>query len=151
MKAHRPPPTVQAHRVQHGFGLMELTVCLAIAGLLLTLSFSSYSATLRKQRRADAQNALLALHAAQMHWRSDHAQYSPELTDLGVQSLSAHRHYRLQVDAADATGFVASAHALADQQKDQACRVLHLSWTAPHDLTLAGPDPQNDVSRCWTP
>jgi type IV pilus assembly protein PilE len=151
MNAHQPRPIVQVTRLQSGFGLMELTVCLAIAGLLLTLSFSSYSATLRKQRRADAQNALLALHAAQMHWRSDHAQYSSELSDLGIQALSAHRHYRLQVDAANATGFVASAHALADQQKDQACRVLHLSWKAPHELTLAGPEPQNDSSRCWTP
>jgi prepilin-type N-terminal cleavage/methylation domain-containing protein len=136
-------------RRQAGFGLMELTVCLAIAGLLMTLSFSSYSATLRKQRRADGQNALLALHAAQMHWRSDHPQYSQSLSELGIQILSANGHYRIQVDSANATGFMASAHAVGGQQKDQTCRVLHLSWTAPHVLALAGPDPQNDGSRCW--
>lgn len=138
-------------RPPKGFGLMELTVCLAIIGLLLTLSFSTYSATWRKQRRADAQNALLALHAAQMHWRSEHAQFSRELTELGMQPFSAHQHYRLQVDSADATGFVASAHAVGDQQKDPSCRVLHLSWASPHRLTLAGPDPHNDGSRCWSP
>ncbi|WP_165396711.1 type IV pilin protein [Sphaerotilus mobilis] len=142
-----------------GWGLVELMVGLALAGILSTLAWPGYESQLQRLRRADGVAALARLQQAQEHHRSRAAVYAAGLDDdgLALPSTSEAGHYRLAVgtDAASAAaGYRIEAIAVGRQADDRACRHLAVELDQGRLRRRSGPDGSlaNDASdnrRCW--
>lgn len=133
-----------------GFSLLELIVALAIAAILGSFAVSSYSGYIRRARRIDAQQALLALATSQERWYATHNRYSEELAQLGLGDavFSPHAHYQLQLAIDnDAQTFAATAVPIAAQLADE-CGSLSIDSGG---NTLPAPDDGQAYAngRCW--
>lgn len=111
--------------------LIELMVVLAIIAILASVAYPSYQSHIRKVKRSDAHAALMQILLAQERWRANHVSYARNLSDafpsgLGLPSQSPEGHYRLAIDSADASGFIAHAEALGAQAHDRDCQVISL-------------------------
>lgn len=128
---------------QRGFSLVELGVAAAVAGVLSTLAWPAVDHHLLKARRADATQALTRIQLAQAGYHAPHGLYASGLAQLtgATASQSAAGHYRLELHPGP-DGFVASAHAIAGQQRDKGCERLVL--TVREGFASLGPTP-----RCW--
>jgi type IV pilus assembly protein PilE len=77
------------HRRSPGFTLVELSVVLAVAGVLASLAWPSLQGHLQRSRRADAVAALMRVQLAQESYRAHHGLYAAQL--LGLQGASSSR------------------------------------------------------------
>jgi len=82
---------------------------IVILGILAAIAYPAYQQYLRDGRRTDAIDTLLALQLAQAGWRTGHGAYTASLTDLGMTADSREGHYTLQITAATAYAFTATA------------------------------------------
>jgi len=137
-----------------GFTLIEMLLAISVASVLSGIAYPSFQGVLHKARRADAYVALLQVQAAQERWRANHRSYG-SVADIGVRTASAAGHYRLEVQSADADGYVVVATAQGPQARDLSCRTLKLTMngaTVTHasgsDALAANPAPAN--RRCWS-
>jgi type IV pilus assembly protein PilE len=140
-------------RTAGGFTLIEMLVAVSVAGVLSSIAYPSFQGTLHKARRADAYVALLQAQAAQERWRANRRAYG-SLADIGVRAVSTAGHYTLELQSADADGYVVVAVATGNQAGDKACRHLKLTMngaTVSHasggDALTANPGTAN--RRCW--
>lgn len=60
---------------QKGFTLVELMISVAIVAILAAVAYPSYTSSVNKGRRADAQNSLLNFAALQERFYSDRGSY----------------------------------------------------------------------------
>jgi type IV pilus assembly protein PilE len=115
-----------------GFTLVELMIAVLVLGVLAALAYPTFVDSFRRGRRADAMAALAAVQQAQERWRSNHANYSTSLGELGLPSSTASGHYGISVAAPApgegtlATGYVATAVGAdgSSQAADAQCRRL---------------------------
>lgn len=135
--------------MNRGFTLVELVTCVAIAALLATVALPSWRGIVMRSQRADAVAALYALASAQERYRMLHGRYADAAAPappvgLGL-GLSARGWYELSIDSADATGFVATARALAGspQAADTRCRILSIDQAGLRGSTPAA------AAECW--
>lgn len=135
-----------------GFTLIELMVTLAIAAIVATMAYPSYSEQVHRARRADAWDALARLQLAQERHRSQHTAFAASVTDLALPHTSPAAHYRVRVASADAMGYALEAQAAEDspQVHDRRCRRLRLVITRGvqqrQAFDAAG---QDSSSRCF--
>jgi type IV pilus assembly protein PilE len=115
-----------------GFSLLELTIVIAVIGILASIAFPSYQDHVRKATRADGHAALLHIQLAQEKWRANHVAYASNLdaSELGLGTTSAQGAYALAITGASATGFTATATGLGGQAEDAGCTVLRLQMGA---------------------
>ena len=83
-------PSVLCHlpvnkRQPLGFTLIELLVAIAIIGILVTVALPAYQDFVRKGRRADARNALMAVQMAQEKYRGNHLAYATAMSSFARQ------------------------------------------------------------------
>lgn len=109
-----------------GFTLIEMSVATAVAGVLASVAYPSFSSTLQKVRRSEALVATVQLQTAQERWRSTNSRYGT-LAELGVASTVPGRNYVLSVSEPSAQGYVAVAQATGLQAGDRACRYMKLT------------------------
>lgn len=141
-----------------GFTLVEVIIAVVIITVLAMLTYPTFTQQIRKSRRAEGFQALAALQQAQESWRSTNAAYAPnsQLTsDPGLRLNSSRTpsgYYDIGISTASATGYVASASAVAgsSQAADANCTALwvrmengNLSYGA--GTTVNWGDPNN----CW--
>ena len=136
-----------------GFTLIETLAAVSIAGVLASIAYPSFEAPIQKARRTDALVALMQLQMAEARWHSYHRRYAT-LDELGAASVSANRHYTLQVVSVDDDGFALRATATGLQARDQACRYLTLSVSGANVVQASGPtaqaaNPADANRRCW--
>jgi type IV pilus assembly protein PilE len=124
-----------------GFTLVELTVVLALAGLLVATAWPSWRAQTLRAARADAVDALTRLQMAQERLRSANGMYGSDLAQLGGER-SRLGHYAVSLSASGPESYVARASALGAQAGDERCAVLTLE--VDRGLGHIGPSPQ-----CW--
>jgi type IV pilus assembly protein PilE len=126
-----------------GFSLLELTIVIAVIGILAAVAVPSYQHHVHKATRADGHSALLNIQLAQEKWRANHVAYTSELAEkgLGLGSVSAEGAYALTITTATATAFTATARGLGGQAKDTGCAVMTLA-TGPAGEIREPPD-------CW--
>ena len=140
-----------------------MLIAVAVVGLLAAVALPAFNDAIRKHRRADAFASLAALQQAQERWRSNRSSYTTLLTalpaddppGLGLPATSSKGYYTLAIDAADATGYTATATAASGttQVKDSGCQRLrvrvdrgNLSYGA---AAIDGDFDFAATNRCW--
>lgn len=113
-------------RSNAGFTLVETMCALAVAGILSSVAYPSFTKALNKARRADGKVALMNMQLAQERYRSDHMSYG-SMTELGIAANSPARYYTLKVESTSDSGFKAQAVATGSQASDAPCRHLQIS------------------------
>ena len=140
-----------------GFSLMELMIVIAVLGILVTIAYPSYQSMAQQSRRADAQNALLALQMAQTRFRGNCPHYaqnigttntcgaSPGTSTVDAPSVSQEGLYQLTVQANSATGnaYTLQATPQGAQAGDTACSPITLTVNA------ANPQGLREPADCW--
>lgn len=129
--------------ISAGFSLLELLITLAIVAILASITVPSYTGLVARTRRSDAITALVDLQLAQERWRASHSEYAADLGDLGLPGGgSPEDHYRLQIQHADPSDFLAIASPRGAQQGD-ACGDFAIRSDGPaYGQGFAGP-------HCW--
>lgn len=135
--------------MKQGFTLVELLACIAIAAILATVAIPTWRSVIARAHRGDAIQALYALAAAQERYRMVHGRYADQAgpappVGLGL-AASERGWYRLRVERADATSFVASARPLdgTPPATDAVCRLFTIDELGARGSAPAAPD------TCW--
>jgi type IV pilus assembly protein PilE len=142
-----------AIRRSAGFSLVELLVATSISGVLASVAYPSFTGSLQKARRSEALVALMQVQQVEERFRSNGSRYG-SIDEIGVATAVAGGHYALNVESADATGYVASAVAVSTQAADAACRYMKVSVDAGTSTLSSGASAAtgNDElanRRCW--
>jgi type IV pilus assembly protein PilE len=133
-------------RPARGLTLVEVTVVLAVVGIVAAMAWPSQLDQLQRARRLDATSALMRLQFAQERHRATHGQYALDLAAMGPAAItrSAEGLYDLSARDAGAGGVLLAARARdsAAQAGDRECREITLRLN--DGLADAGP-----TGRCW--
>lgn len=127
-------------RRSRGFTLVDVTIALAVVGILASVALPSYQAQLARARRAEAIVGLTRVQAAQEQFRAHHGSYALRLEALrGVAARGA--NHELALLDARADGYVARARTV-DSAAAGDCSELTL--TVLDGVARSGPN-----ERCW--
>lgn len=132
---------------QNGVTLIELMVVVVIVAILASIAIPSYREYVIRTHRTEAKSALLSLAASQEKFYVQNNRYAEddELTDappagLGMPATTENGWYELEITAADATAFSATATAVGGQAQDSRCAEFSIDQAGVKDAT-------ND--DCW--
>lgn len=133
----------------NGFTLIEVTVTVAIVGLVASLAYPSYSHYQHRSRRSEAMVALLQVQQAQERWRSTRVGYANQFDELGLTSLgrSGLIHYAMKLETQGTDGYVIRATATGSQVADKACTsltIVVLNGQTTHESTGT-----SSALACW--
>jgi type IV pilus assembly protein PilE len=104
-------------RLSRGVTLVDLTVVLAIVGILASVALPTYQSQLARSRRAEAIGALTQFQASQEQYRAQHGRYALRADALrGLAPRGA--HYELVLVSGHVDGYVARALSLAGPRDD---------------------------------
>ncbi len=148
-----------------GFTLMELMIVVAVLGILAAVAFPSYQSYIRKGKRTDGKNALIAVQLAQEKWRVNHGSYASTVagSDCGTAAatglcLSANSpmsseggYYSVSITSGDSVGFVVTAAAQGDQANDKqgSTSCATLSLTVSSDNPTGKKESSEADYNCW--
>lgn len=136
----------QTKRRMAGFTLIEVMIVVVVIGILAAIAYPSYQNYILKSQRADAHDALLRIQLEQERWRANNPEYTGDLSDLGLSSLSDDEHYELTISDSSGSSFTATASPQGRQANDSRCQTI--------TLTVAGGSADRDGSpggeeECW--
>jgi len=149
----RRPQARSPRRSAAGFTLIELMIAVAVAGVLSGVAYPSFIDQVLKVRRSDALVAMMQVQWAQERWRANQASYG-SLSEIGVPSVSAARHYTLQMGTTTQDGYDVIAMATGPQARDAQCRYMKLTMAGHNTSYASGPDTATDNPgtanrQCW--
>ena len=145
------------HACERGFTLIEVMIVVAIVAILATIALPSYQDSVRKSRRADAVLALQRIQIEQEKFRAECSSFAaglaaarvcdtatPANNRLALATTSSDAYYTLALTGVTATGYTATATAVAgtSQANDTGCTVL--------TLAVAGLTLTRTPAECWT-
>lgn len=126
-------------RSQRGFTLIELMVVVAVVGILAAIAVPAYTEQVRKSRRSEAMQALSEISQKEEKWRSNNANYTSTLSDIGVTATLPSGFYTLAVsfpaagtcasgaDKGSANSYIITATADGAQAGDSKCATIVLT------------------------
>lgn len=129
---------------QQGFSLLEVTITLAIVGILAATAYHSYASYILWARRRDGQVALLDLTTRLERFFTENNTYvGATLANLNAGTTSPEGHYSLQITSTATNSFSVSATPLGTQaSQDAACGTLIFNSLG--QKTSSGPS-----TDCW--
>jgi len=140
-------------RKEKGFTLIELMIVVAIIGILAAIAYPSYTESVRKSRRADAQGALMGLANSMERYFTENGKYTGAAVggnDTGAPANYASqapidgntKYYNLLITAATATTYTVSAAPIAGgPQANDRCGTMTLDSIGNRTAVQAD---------CWT-
>jgi type IV pilus assembly protein PilE len=129
-------------RNTHGFTLIELMIVIAVIGIITAIAVPAFNEQVRKSRRSDAFQAIGDLQLKQERWRSNRANYTATLADLGYNSATLpSEHYTVALATPASTpcpttdnpatttanSYQITATAIGAQAKDTRCATIVLA------------------------
>jgi len=72
---------------QGGFTLVELMIVVIVVGILAAVAFPIYNDQVRKTRRTEARDALMAIAQAEERYYTEKGKYTTSLSNLDVASV----------------------------------------------------------------
>jgi type IV pilus assembly protein PilE len=126
-----------------GFTLIELMIALVILGIVTAIAFPSFLDSVRKGRRAEAFSGLAGLQQAQERWRTNNANYTTTIGNLGVGSSTPYYDLTVSAPSANAAdlaiGYIVTAVGKTgtSQANDSQCRKLSV-WVDRGSVKYAG-------------
>lgn len=124
-----------------GVTLIDLSMAVAVAGVLASIALPTYQVQVARAQRMEAVTALTRVQAVQEQFRAHHGSYALQLAALrGVVTDGS--HYRLTLASAHANGYIARASWNGQGPRDEGCTELSLSVT--DGIASHGPS-----ERCW--
>ncbi len=124
-----------ARRAARGFTLIELMITVAIVGILAAIAYPSYQNSIRKGRRAAAQEFLLDVAQREQQYFLDNRSYG-SLTDLGMTASDEVSEYYTVVStpvAGPPPSFTATATPKGSQVSDGALTINSKGQKTPAD------------------
>lgn len=103
-----------------GVTLIELMIVVVVVGILAALAYPSYRQYVQRAKRSEAMSALLQVATEQERWYLNANTYTTDMRNLGFDTdpfTTASGTYRVDMDAADAADYTATAtYLLADEE-----------------------------------
>lgn len=129
---------------QSGFSLVELMVVVAIVGILSSIAYPAYSDYVRKARRSDAQQHLMALAQQNQQYFMDRRQYASAASSLLDTPASVSTYYTItiNVNAGPPASFsISAAPTSAGGQNQDSCGTV--------TIASSGAKTASGGTSCW--
>lgn len=104
--------------MQKGFTLLELLIALVIVGILTTITIVLYNSHIKRSRRMDAIQTLLAMQLAEENYRASNTSYGTLAQVWNSVSTAQGGYYSLTITNLSATTYTLTAQALTTQTSD---------------------------------
>jgi type IV pilus assembly protein PilE len=128
----------------YGFTLIELMIVIAIIGIISAIAMPSYIESLRKSRRVDAQETLMAAMQRMEVFYSKGATYTTSLADISVENISAEGHYTINIATATASCPVTTCYSIeaspvsSGVQKDDSIKGYRINSLGLQEMSYDG-------------
>lgn len=110
-------------RQMRGVTLMELLIVMVIIGILAAVAYPSYREYSLRAKRNEARAPLLQIATQQERFYLQNSTYTQDMTRLGFTAagnlVTDTKSYRINVDAADANNYTATATYIGPSAKEQ--------------------------------
>lgn len=128
-----------------GFSLMELMIALVIISILTVVSATLYSQHVKRARRADAIQTLLAMQLAQENYRASNSSYGTLAQVWNGVSTAQGGYYTLSISNVSGSTYTLTAQATSSQSSDSE------NGTSCTSLVLAvnGSSETSTPAACW--
>lgn len=137
---------MQLRKHMRGITLIELMIVVVIIGILATIAYPNYQEFTARAKRNEARAALLQLATNQERFYLNNNTFTQDLTALGFSATptvdTPTGYYTIEVTAADATNFTATATYLQGGSEATKCASFTIDGRG-----LKTSDPE---TNCWT-
>lgn len=141
--ARRLADAAPIRRREHGFTLIELSVVIAIIGIIAAIAIPSYNESVRRTRRALAQGCLTQAAQFMERFYTTNLAYNQTTAGVSVPNPSCGAdviaYYDVALDSVDPTTFTLSATPINAQANDT-CGTMRLTNTGQRSA---------DGTGCW--
>ena len=137
---------MQLRKHMRGITLIELMIVVVVIGILAAIAYPNYQEFAARAKRNEARAALLQLATNQERFYLNNNSFTDVLTDLGFSTTPTWTtdtgYYEIEVTAADATNFTATATYLHGGSEASKC----VSFT----INGRGAQTSSPNTNCWT-